>query len=777
MQRFALLLPAFLLLPLPLMNQVGSTIICTNKALATTTVSSEGLNELIGGTEVTCSGLPVTPSGQPVQTGTFIINLNIPVGNGSALSADSPWTDAALTIGSPPTILAAPVDDSSGLSLNTPIFGTGAGIDFSSPGVFNQFSGRRTGVNRLEFGGIPLEASPIGTTQTFRFTRIRGNANWAVVDGAGVGQVNLSLLLLKTGGTGVPITPASVLAGTVRPSLNPRVITGFARHCFPYNTGLLQANPVAPAGFSSVILFDDNSNAFPVGTRLRATINNLAVDTPAFTDNAWGSTGGTKASLVNPTPSASGITRLNPVNGTAVAEWNVTQLGNETRPTPSPASAGINFGFSSGGTLSTSPRAPNHITVSLGYGDQTIPGVPYPIQFAPSPVPPQDLFSINSCTGNGIQMSARIDPRACVIGGFYDARNNACTAPDGFRIRLETDDNSVSANGAFGATSSNAVGGSVFGELLRPRPDFLAVPQITSNPLNGSTPLNGALVLSSGSAQAAPGTYPGTFTFSATGSQSLTVASSITVLGSTTPVITSQGFDDVGTYRAGTVSPGQIFVIFGQNFGPATGVTSTALDSAGKLPNTAGGVQITFDGVPAPLLYVAKNQIAGVAPFGIRGKTTTRVILTAAGQASPPLTLPVTAATISVLSADASGGGSGAVLNTNGSLNTPGNPAAAGSIVVLYVSYAGPLNVNGTDGRTTTAAPYPAPTGTPSVIIGGVPATDIKYFGNAPTFLESVIQVNVTVPASVKPGSNIPVVVKAGGATSPPWTTIAVKAP
>ena len=104
--------------------------------------------------------------------------------------------------------------------------------------------------------------------------------------------------------------------------------------------------------------------------------------------------------------------------------------------------------------------------------------------------------------------------------------------------------------------------------------------------------------------------------------------------------------------------------------------------------------------------------------------------------------MPVVPAAISIASADGSGGNGAVVLNQDGSLNTVSNPASEGDIVVIYAAYAGPFanGVKGTDGRTTTGPPYPAPAGTPSVTIGGVAATNIPYFSNAPGFLESVIQ-------------------------------------
>jgi uncharacterized protein (TIGR03437 family) len=116
-------------------------------------------------------------------------------------------------------------------------------------------------------------------------------------------------------------------------------------------------------------------------------------------------------------------------------------------------------------------------------------------------------------------------------------------------------------------------------------------------------------------------------------------------------------------------------------------------------------------------------------------------------------------------------------INADGTLNSASHPASVGDTIVIYAAYAGPFanGVNGTDGRTTTAAPYPAPSGPVSVTIGGVAATNIPYFGNAPTLLESVMQINVVIPAGVKSGASIPLSIAAGSTTSSGHTTIAVK--
>ena len=76
---------------------------------------------------------------------------------------------------------------------------------------------------------------------------------------------------------------------------------------------------------------------------------------------------------------------------------------------------------------------------------------------------------------------------------------------------------------------------------------------------------------------------------------------------------------------------------------------------------------------------------------------------------------------------NASGSGPGAILNQDNSLNGPGNPAAKGSIVTVYMTGEGQTSPAGVTGAITTAT-LPPPQVTPApllpvgVLINGQPA-------------------------------------------------------
>ena len=70
---------------------------------------------------------------------------------------------------------------------------------------------------------------------------------------------------------------------------------------------------------------------------------------------------------------------------------------------------------------------------------------------------------------------------------------------------------------------------------------------------------------------------------------------------------------------------------FGTNLG-AQNLTNGS-GANGQMSTTVGGLQFTFDGTPAPILYTRSDQAAVVFPFEVTGKT--QVELRAAGSGFP----------------------------------------------------------------------------------------------------------------------------------------------
>jgi uncharacterized protein (TIGR03437 family) len=119
------------------------------------------------------------------------------------------------------------------------------------------------------------------------------------------------------------------------------------------------------------------------------------------------------------------------------------------------------------------------------------------------------------------------------------------------------------------------------------------------------------------------------------------------------------------------------------------------------------------------------------------------------------------------------GTGQGSILNQDLSINSASNPAASGSIVVLWATGEGLTDPPGVDGRPAVDV-FPAPLATVSVDIGGLPAT-VKYSGAAPGYEPGVLQINAQMSPNVAAGNAVPVHVTIGGVTSHDGVTLAVR--
>jgi uncharacterized protein (TIGR03437 family) len=227
-----------------------------------------------------------------------------------------------------------------------------------------------------------------------------------------------------------------------------------------------------------------------------------------------------------------------------------------------------------------------------------------------------------------------------------------------------------------------------------------------------------------------------------------------------------------GSYTQGAVSPGEVVSAFGLNIGPATGVQP----QSGSLPKTLGNVQLLFDGVPAPLLYVSATQVNAVAPYAVTGSTQVQVQYQ--GAPSNTLTLTVQAATPGLLSLDRSGIGPGAILNQDYSINTGANPAPRGQAIMIYCVGGGVTNPPSTDGAIIAT---PVPPALPPVLaqpvtvtIGNINAT-VYYSGAVAGSIAGLTQINAVIPAGVTPGANVPLTIQIGNWQSQTGVTVAVQ--
>ena len=225
-------------------------------------------------------------------------------------------------------------------------------------------------------------------------------------------------------------------------------------------------------------------------------------------------------------------------------------------------------------------------------------------------------------------------------------------------------------------------------------------------------------------------------------------------------------------YAAASLAPGEIVTLFGAGMGPAA-LAYFALDSNNRVPATLAGARVLFNGFPAPLIYASDKQSAAIVPFEVAGQSTAEIRVEYNGNLSAPVTVPVTNTMPGIFAADGSGRGPGAILNADGSINSPANPAASGSTIVLFAAGLGQLNPAQPNGSVVSGANLPALLYPVTVTIGGRTA-QIAYAGPAPQAVAGLYQVNCVVPAGVASGQ-APVVVTSDGRQSQPNLTVAVR--
>ena len=281
--------------------------------------------------------------------------------------------------------------------------------------------------------------------------------------------------------------------------------------------------------------------------------------------------------------------------------------------------------------------------------------------------------------------------------------------------------------------------------------NFLSV-----TPVSGTAPA--ALTVSANPPNGS-GACTGRINIASSGLASATVPVTMTVPvgpgGVQQPAITA--IVNSASYAPGSVAPGSIVAIFGSNIGPPDLVSGAFTN--GQLATTTGGVQVTFDGTPAPMLYARSNQVGVVVPFEVAGKTQTALQLSVNGQWAPAVQQPVSPTAPGIFTTAFTGNGQASIINQTGMVNAANAPAAKGSIVAIYLTGAGQLTPADKTGALGTANQAIAATVT--VTIGGLDAP-VTYAGAAPGSIQGLYQINATVPAGSASGS-VPLQVKVGG--------------
>jgi uncharacterized protein (TIGR03437 family) len=221
------------------------------------------------------------------------------------------------------------------------------------------------------------------------------------------------------------------------------------------------------------------------------------------------------------------------------------------------------------------------------------------------------------------------------------------------------------------------------------------------------------------------------------------------------------------------VAPGEIVVLFGTGLGPANLIVASPSKTAfGK---QLAGTTVTFNGIAAPIIYTSSTIVAAIVPYGLNGSSSAQVVVSYQGHQSSLPALPVAVTAPGIFTSNASGTGQAAVMNEDGTVNSPSNPAPIGSIITFFETGEGQTTPSGVDGQLANNTNLlPAPIQSVVVTIGDLPAV-VDYAGAAPFEVAGVMQCNVQIPSGVSPSGSVPMQVNIGGVISP-IVTISVSA-
>lgn len=202
----------------------------------------------------------------------------------------------------------------------------------------------------------------------------------------------------------------------------------------------------------------------------------------------------------------------------------------------------------------------------------------------------------------------------------------------------------------------------------------------------------------------APGVYEATLHIDAgTYAGTADVPVKLTVTAPKPPGPKVDSITHSATYAPGPLAPGSIAMVKGSNLA-GTSVTAT------------------FDGLASKLFYVSATQINLLVPAELGAQASAQLVITVDGTASAPVTVALAGVSPGIFP--------NGILNQDSSVNSATNPAAVGSVVIIFA----------------TGLPV-----TPGTITAKLHDREIAmpdYAGPAPT-LTGVEQVNIRVPADL----------------------------
>ncbi len=230
---------------------------------------------------------------------------------------------------------------------------------------------------------------------------------------------------------------------------------------------------------------------------------------------------------------------------------------------------------------------------------------------------------------------------------------------------------------------------------------------------------------------------------------------------------------DAATF-AGPPSRGSFAAIFGSGLAPETAVAPSI-----PLPTSLRGVEVTIDGIPAPILFVGPLQINVQVPFGADNDDVTVVVRNAAGEDNL-VASEIKEASPGIWTVNQMGSGQGWILFANtrvvaapagalAAFRFESRPAREGDLLTIFASGLGEVEPPIEDGHNSCE-----PDGVcladgsnvdlrttdedVKILIAGeeIEEDNILFSGLSPPFV-ALYQVNFILPENVPPGDAVPI--------------------
>jgi uncharacterized protein (TIGR03437 family) len=184
------------------------------------------------------------------------------------------------------------------------------------------------------------------------------------------------------------------------------------------------------------------------------------------------------------------------------------------------------------------------------------------------------------------------------------------------------------------------------------------------------------------------------------------------------PAVRLDSVQNYASHLAEPLAPGEPVLVLGGGF--------------------ADSAQLVLDGTPLTTISASATSLVAVLPDNAATSGTHTLQVLSNGARSNVVYAPAAPASPAIYSVDGSGAGQGYILNADGTLNSPSNPAATGSAITIFAAGAGEYTLS--NGYAVTAQ-------TPAVFIDGFYANGIAAkIGPAPGLPGNVYQLSVYVP-------------------------------